>query len=189
MPVTPLNDAHHDGLFLCLKKNYIKPALTVSEQLIFLKSQGLYIDDQEQAMLALKTVSYYRLSSYLLPFKQSHHVNSPRRFKENTSFKNIWQLYQFDRELRLLVSDAIEKIEVAFRAALTNVTSIWFHPFWYVERHYFRTNARASKGKDFFDNYLKVIKAISISKQELFIQHYHNRYNSPCYPPMAMLTK
>ena len=32
----------------------------------------------------------------------------------------VWALYQFDRELKLLVNDAIEKIEVAFRAAIFN---------------------------------------------------------------------
>src|SRR3990167_2917394 len=128
-----------------VNKKYTKPTLTISQQMEFLVSQGLQIVDRELAYHALSTVSYYRFSSYLLPFKLPHQNSSPRQFKKNVTFAQVWQLYQFDRELRLLVADAIEKIEVAFRAALINVTSKHFHPFWYVERVYFKEHkARAN---------------------------------------------
>ncbi|HAT8127575.1 TPA: Abi family protein [Legionella pneumophila] len=177
------------GYFFMAEKSYTKPALTVSQQLEFLISQGLQIEDQKLAIRALETVSYYRLSSYLLPFKQSHNAKNPRQFKENATFEQVWQLYQFDRELRLLVADAIEKIEVAFRAALTNVTSIRFNPFWYVERNYFKAKAGANRERDFFDDYLKTIKTISTNKQELFIQHYHKNYDKPYFPPIWMMVE
>lgn len=37
------------------------------------------------------------------------------RFIEETSFDQIWRLYIFDRQFRLVVLDAIELIEVYFR--------------------------------------------------------------------------
>lgn len=89
----------------------VQADLTISQQIEFLTSQGLLVRDQALAYQALSSVSYYRLSSYLLPFKRAHQGNAPRQFKENATFEQIWQLYQFDRELRLLVVDAIEKIE------------------------------------------------------------------------------
>jgi len=176
------------GYFFMASKKYTKPALTIPQQIEFLISQGLRIDDRDLAAQALSAISYYRLSSYLLPFKLHHQNSSPRQFKANATFDQIWQLYQFDRELRLLVISAIEKIEIAFRAALTNVTSNRFHPFWYVERQYFKTNkTKANKKRDFFDDYYKTVKGISSSKQEVFIQHYHQKYDDPEFPPIWMM--
>jgi len=170
-----------------VNKKYTKPALTVEQQVKFLISQGLLIKDQELANHVLSTVSYYRFSSYLLPFKLSHENKSPRQFKHQATFEKVWQLYQFDQKLRILVSDAIEKIEIAFRAALTNITSINFHPFWYVEKSYYKQAKHGSKKKNFFDDFLKTVKTISQNKQELFIQHYHQNYNEPEFPPIWMM--
>lgn len=188
-PVTPLNDAHHDGLFFMANQVYTKPPLSIDQQIDFLIYQGLSISDKGFAHHALSVVSYYRLSSYLLPFKNGHHQNGPRTFRQHVNFEQIWDLYQFDRKLRLLTTEAIEKIEVAFRSALTNVTSMRFHPFWYVERQYFK-KPKANKGvskKDFFDDFYLTVKTISKNKQELFIQHYHQKYDEPAFPPIWMM--
>lgn len=48
-------------------------------------------------------------------FKDSEH-----QFKENVHFEQLIQLYSFDRHLRLLAIDAIERIEVSIRAHLSN---------------------------------------------------------------------
>lgn len=175
------------GYFFMVNRKYTKPALTINQQIEFLISQGLQISNQELAQHVLSTVSYYRFSSYLLPFKLSHKNSSPRQFKKIATFEQAWQLYQFDRELRLLVADAIEKIEIAFRAALINVTSHRFHPFWYIDCTYFKEN-KANK-RNFFDDYLKTIKTISVNKQEVFIQHYHHKYDEPDFPPIWMMVE
>ncbi|WP_269457399.1 Abi family protein [Brevibacterium sandarakinum] len=41
-------------------------------------------------------------------------------FREGTSFDDVLDLYVFDRALRLLVMHALERVEVAVRAALTD---------------------------------------------------------------------
>ena len=177
------------GYFFMVTRVYNKPPLSIDQQINFLVSQGLSISDKEFAHHVLSIVSYYRLSSYLLPFKNNHHQNGPRQFKQHITFEQIWELYQFDRKLRLLTTDAIEKIEVAFRSALTNVTSMRFHPFWYVERQYFK-KPKTNKGilkKDFFDDFYTAVSAISKNKQELFIQHYHQQYDEPVFPPIWMM--
>lgn len=77
---------------------------------------------------------------------------------------------------------------MAFRAALTNVTSNRLHPFWYVERDYFKKQKTESARKRvFFNEYLKTVKAVSLNKQEIFIQHYHKKYDEPEYPPIWMM--
>ncbi|WP_131776274.1 Abi family protein [Legionella impletisoli] len=174
-------------------KKYAKPALTISEQIEFLSSQGLEILDEQLAHNILSTVSYYRFSSYLLPFKQRHQENNSRRFKDNISLDQAWKLYQFDRELRLLVSDAIERIEIAFRAAITNTTSVRLHPFWYTEREHFKkhkvrtTHHGLTRKKDFFDDFFKTVQNICQSKQEVFLQHYYQNYSEPEFPPIWMM--
>ncbi len=55
------------GYFFMASKKYTKPALTIPQQIEFLISQGLRIDDRDLAAQALSAISYYRLSSYLLP--------------------------------------------------------------------------------------------------------------------------
>lgn len=181
------------GYFFMVDKKYSKPALTVTQQIEFLSSQGLKISDEQIARDILNTVSYYRFSSYLLPFKQPHQENNSRRFRDNISFDKIWKLYQFDRELRLLVSDAIERIEVAFRAAIANITSTRFHPFWYTEREYFKKHKvrtvhhGSTKQKNFFDDFFKTAQNICQSRQEVFIQHYYQNYSDPKFPPIWMM--
>lgn len=170
------------GYFFMTKQKYTKPSLTIEQQIEFLTKQGLQIENHGLAQNVLSVVSYYRLSGYLLPFKLSHNHINPRQFKENIAFEHVWQLYQFDRELRLLVSDAIEKIEVAFRTALVNVTSVAFDPFWYVERAYFKSD---KPYQIVLDNVKEVIR----NKQELFIQHYFKKYNTPEYPPIWMMVE
>jgi abortive infection bacteriophage resistance protein len=43
-----------------------------------------------------------------------------KRFFANVQFDDILQLYDFDRRLRLVFLDAIDRIEVAFRSAIIN---------------------------------------------------------------------
>ena len=46
------------------------------------------------------------------------------RFRKGTQFDDVLQLYVFDRSLRLLVMDALERVEVAVRAAISNAMSL-----------------------------------------------------------------
>lgn len=159
---------------------YIKPPLTVEQQIKLLSEQGLIIDDNAVAEHVLATVGYYRLSGYLLPFKEDHNSHGRRSFKPEITFSKVWSHYQFDRELRLLIMDAIEKIEVAFRAAITNVTSLKFDPFWYADKTYHRD---VKPYNLLMRNIDKIIK----DKHTIFIRHYLEKYDHPPYPPLWMI--
>ena len=168
--------------YFFMPKIYDKPAFSIDQQIEFLSKQGLEINNLELAHSVLNAVSYYRFSGYLLPFKQPHKENGHREFKDGATFEQAWELYQFDRKLRLHVSDAIERIEVAFRAALVNVTSIKLNPFWYIKRDYFKLDHPYQIA---MNNINDVVK----SKNELFIQHYFERYSKPEYPPIWMMAE
>ena len=69
--------------------------------------------DRVEMIRRLAAVSYYRLSGYWYTYR-----TVDEQFRPGTSIRTIWDLYVFDRKLRLLVMDAIERIEVAVRTRL-----------------------------------------------------------------------
>ena len=44
-------------------------------------------------------------------------------FKPGTTFNQALDMYRFDRHLRLLMFNEIEKIEIAVRSAIVNIAS------------------------------------------------------------------
>ena len=102
-----------------------KPPLTIKQQADLLCQRGL-VGDPDRMQQCLKVVSYYRLSGYWYPFWRSDDT-----FKSDTSFAEVWTRYAFDRQLRLLVMDAIERIEVAVRSKLAHYHAIAHGAFAY----------------------------------------------------------
>ena len=122
---------------------FSKPSISIEDQLKLLQQRGLMIKDPERAKHYIEVISFFRLSAYMRPFqKQGDHNHS---FKPGSEFKKIVALYAFDRELRLLVMDAIERIEVAIRSMINNVMGPKYQnvdmPFsgshWYMNRNNF----------------------------------------------------
>ena len=99
---------------------YTKSPLTFEQQLQQLKDRGLVIDNDDFALSQLRTISYYRLSAYWLPFRKiEREVVLSDDFEEGPQFTGVIRLYEFDPRLRLLVMDAIERIEVYARTLFT----------------------------------------------------------------------
>lgn len=107
---------------------YAKQALTIADQITQLKERGLIIPDQDEAMHILSHISYYRLAGYWWP-KQSD--KEKHVFKEGSKFTDVIALYNFDRELRLLLFDVIEKIEISLRTKLIYHLSHDINPWWF----------------------------------------------------------
>lgn len=67
----------------------------------------------------LATVNYYRLSAYWYRFRQKIPASLPpkrsKAFAPGTCWETVWACYQFDRQLRNLLFDAISRIEIALR--------------------------------------------------------------------------
>lgn len=93
---------------------YLKESLSLEDQAQRLLDRGL-IANQDELIQRLSTVSYYRLSGYLYPFRKSNSED----YLEGTTLKVVWDRYCFDRRLRVLLLDAIERVEVAIRTQLT----------------------------------------------------------------------
>ena len=100
-----------EGTAACSRRPYSKPPTTYTEQVDLLRARGMVVDDQAEAEFYLQHLNYYRLGAYWLPFEQDHATHHSDR----THFSQVLNLYIFDRELRLLVLDALERLEVSVR--------------------------------------------------------------------------
>lgn len=128
---------------------YTKPALKFEEQIALLKSRGLIIEDEQRAIRHLSNVSYYRMSAYMLSFKKvDSDGNILDQFKEGTTWNNVYDLYKFDRKLRLLIFDAIERIEIALRTQVIYQLSHKYGSHWQTKKNIFKpTYADPRTGK------------------------------------------
>jgi abortive infection bacteriophage resistance protein len=102
------------------KSTYTKPSLSIDSQINLLKSRGMLFRDIDLAKHYLSHMNYYRLRAYWLPFEMDK-IN--HAFHQNVFFEDILQYYKFDRELRLLILDAIERIEVSVRTQIAYTLS------------------------------------------------------------------
>lgn len=103
---------------------YDKPWNSYQEQLDKLRERGLAITDDAKALDYLARIGYYRLSGYWYSFRQQQAVDGNQvkldDFIAGASFEQAVQLYVFDKKLRLLAMDALERIEIAFRVELAH---------------------------------------------------------------------
>lgn len=123
--LAPLHNCVRVGpLLLMATIPYTKRYLPIPEQIELLRGRGMSITDLERAQRCLHRIGYYRLSGYWFPFRHQEIVADrdgyeQRRvsdlFRPGTSFQDAMDLYVFDKKLRLLFIDAIERIEVALR--------------------------------------------------------------------------
>ena len=108
-------------------KEYPKPYLSEKEQIEHMASRGMHFADKQSAAFQLRHIGYYRLSAYCYPFRKADTGKDGRlivydEYREDTNFETIIQLYIFDRKLRLLFLDAIERIEVSLRTSVSLIT-------------------------------------------------------------------
>ncbi len=164
------------------KKAYNKIPLSTQDQLALLENRGLVITDKNKALAYLQEISYYRLSAYFLPYQQTKDV-----FNAGTTFKQIIDTYTFDRELRLLVFDCIERIEVAIRTQMIyNMSLEYQDSHWQDNRNLF-INPYYNKVRHLVDPFADfqaiILKAKTARTPEVFIKHYVDNYHTPANPP------
>lgn len=116
-----------------------KPFKSYPELVSLLLQRGMEVSDPARAERKLAQLGYYRLSGFWYPsraFKLDStgqpllcpSTNKPVRldqFQPGTSFDAAVALYQFDKRLRLLMLDAIERLEVNIRSVIAH--EVGFH--------------------------------------------------------------
>lgn len=160
---------------------YAKPALGIPDQINKLIARGMTIADRQLAEHCLHHISYYRLSAYWLPFEHPKGQAGPRCFPGIT-LEMVMALYDFDRKLRLLVLDAIARVEVAIRGSWAYQMAMLAGAHGYVDIvHYGDVNT-------FYQNYSRLAAEVGRSK-DTFIVHYKRNYVGPPMPPVWMASE
>ena len=98
-----------------------KPYTSAHDLVCLLQSRGLTVTDIAKAESYLEYIGYYRLSAYMYPLLQM--PKEQHRYKPSATFSQVMMLYRFDKKLRLLIFNEIEKIEAAVRSAIVNIGS------------------------------------------------------------------
>lgn len=156
---------------------YTKPALSFKQQIVDLKTKGLDISDDASAENSLSRISYYRLRAYTYPFQDNTNAKHP--FIQKVNFDEIISLYNFDRELRILVFDAIERIEIALRTQIIYQFAMSHGSHWQIDPNLYRDVAR-------FTKHIGTLQSEIDRSDETFIEHYNNTYSFPTQPPSWM---
>lgn len=100
-----------------------KTPSSIADQIALLKKRGLLFNDEQSAHHFLENISYYRLKGYWWDMKNDFTLHT---FKPGSYFEDIIERYNFDRQLRLILFDAIERIEIALRTKMIYHLSISF---------------------------------------------------------------
>ncbi len=162
-----------------IKKSYDKPFLTFEQLIELLKSRGMVIDDEKQAINELSTIGYYRLSAYSYPFRKIENNLRLDDFESGTNWQKVIDMYHFDKELRLLVMDAIEWIEIILRTQIVHFFSEKYTEFGHLTKDNFRDNFN-------YDKWIGYIQKEESRSKSAAIKHFKENYADP-HPPLWVL--
>ena len=165
---------------------YAKPWLPIDAQIDRLTSRGVEIGDHEEAAHLLRTVGYYRLKGYLYPFRESERfvcdhgdtcVRVLSGYRTGTTLEDAARLIDFDRQLRILVLDAVERIEIGLRTQLGHTIGK-LGPFAHeVLSNFLPTFATAAGIGSQHAQWLARAKERQQRSDEAFVAHFRDKYD------------
>lgn len=155
---------------------YKKKHKTFDEQIELLKSKGLMIPNENYAFTKLNHINYYRLSAYFIPLQYLRVEKNKNIFISKTTFEDILKIYYFDAELRKIIFEAIEIIEVYFRTQIAYYHAKKFSPYGYLDIGSFKTT------QEFYETCLDIVKSETNRSEEEFIYHFSDKYKTTDLP-------
>ena len=168
---------------------YNRPWKTFDEQIELLRSRGMVVHDEDWAAAWLRRIGYYRLSAYWYPFRVFHFeqdaetggIRSIRTddFVPETTFSDAVNLYLFDRKLRLLLVDALERIEVSLRVEVAYRLGK-LDTFAHLHEHNFHPKFRDRRdprsGITAFAMWQQKYQGLVQRSKEDFVKHYREKH-------------
>lgn len=156
----------------------------LDEQIEILKQKGLVIDDVDYAKEVLLRENYFFLSGYRHLFLKD---DGSRRFKQGTNFRELYGMFNFDRQLRNILFKNILIVENNLKSILSYVMSK-NHGF--KEQHYLNAENFVqdyNKSRQINDLLRKMKRQINVNgKQHAATSHYINNYG---YIPLWVVVK
>ena len=172
---------------------YEKPWLSLEQQVERLASRGVDVGERGQAAALLKAVGYYRLTGYLYPFRESEQYSDDDGrvqtrvlggYRAGTRLEHAKALIDYDRRLRMLVMDGVERIEVAVRMQLGYVLgrhSAFAHedPSYFTEAFVAATTDPES-GEPISSSHARWLESAAerrAKSDEQFVAHFREKYD------------
>ncbi|WP_317164116.1 Abi family protein [Cryomorpha ignava] len=121
----------------------------------------------------LRNISYFRLQGFWWEF---HIDKENHKFRAGIRFETIINLYTFDSKFRLILFDALERIEVAIRTKLVYYLSIELGQWWIENESNFYS-------KEFHQESLSEIDKELSRTKEIFIKSHYRKYGDNYRPP------
>jgi abortive infection bacteriophage resistance protein len=140
--------------------------ITIAQQIQQLKNRGMLFQNEITASDFLSNISYYRLKGYWWDM-QLDSVN--HTFLPNSSFETVLERYNFDRHLRLILFDAIERVEIALRTKMIYHMSLSYEALWYLDCNLFADSAKHTE-------HINHINREFDYSQEIFIKDHKRRF-------------
>ena len=157
----------------------MKKFMSNQELICYLLSKNLIINDKEKALQCIEKYSYYSIiNGYKAVFK-----NEDNSFKKNTSFEEIFSLYEFDKNIKFIFLKHILEIEVVIKSLVANTIAEKYGVEDYLKSEYLDNTANEIVVKEFIekvkkdidDNYIKHPAIISAHSDRLY--SYRNKYD------------
>lgn len=153
---------------------YNKPAITVNDQLRQIKRRGMGISSHAEAKHYLRSVGYYRLEGYWWTMQRDavRHL-----FRRGSSFTQVIERYNFDRELRLMALNMIERVEIGVRTQLIYHLSLSYGPFWFEDGTLKKNTGHHRR------NLHRLEKEVRRSQEKFIVEHRRKYHRDTRNPP------
>ena len=156
------------------KVPYSKPWMSHADQVSRLAGRGLVVADEATAIEFLSHLNYYRFSGYCLAFEATRH-----QFQSGTTFEQVTRAYDFDLELRDLVTEALETVEVDLRATVAYEFGQEYGAFGHTDAANFHHHF-PHRG------WLERLREEAERSSELFVSHFKSTYEE--FPDLPVWT-
>lgn len=152
-----------------------------NEELIdYLISKNVIVNDRELALKNIEKYSYYSIiNGYKAVFKDDN-----SNYNANTSFEEIFALYEFDKNIKAIFLKYTLEIEVIIKSLMSNTLAEEYDVEDYLKLENFDDNANEELVNAFIEKIEKEIDDNYIKHPA--IKHYKDTYN---FVPPFVLTK
>ena len=151
-----------------------------NEELIdYLISKNVIVNDRELALKNIEKYSYSIINGYKAVFKDEN-----SNYNANTSFEEIFALYEFDKNIKAIFLKYTLEIEVIIKSLMSNTLAEEYGVEDYLKLENFDDNANEELVNVFIEKIEKEIDDNYIKHPA--IKHYKDTYN---FVPPFVLTK
>jgi abortive infection bacteriophage resistance protein len=162
---------------------YNKKHLNFDEQLDLFITRGMVVQKRDEAIEKLKNINYYKIKEFASPYYKNRY--------ENITFEQVIMRFYQDKNLRIYLLHAIEKVELSFKTKFAYVLGKKYDAFGYLDfknwcnkkeycKHYLNEKQEQTK---------MYIKKIIKRKNNFITNEYFKTNPKEEFPPIWMLVE